>query len=84
MSNVYIPISLRSRLSLPETFQAIMKKTTSEVRWRKANITKADFLKKVVKKTFKWTDFSPLIPFIFLRGLRQKFAKSNCNSNNLD
>ena len=44
-----------SSLSLPETFQAIMKKTTSEVRWRKANITKADFLKKVVKKIFKWS-----------------------------
>ena len=34
-----------SSISLPETFHAIMKKTTSEVRWRKANITKADFLR---------------------------------------
>ena len=35
-----------SRISLPETFHAMIKKTTKEVRWRKANITKADFLKK--------------------------------------
>ena len=64
-----------SRISLPETFHAIMKKTTSEVRWRKANITEADFL--------GWQRKYLNDPFIFLKGPRQKFELTgllNCNN----
>ena len=55
-----------SRISLPETFHAIMKKTTSEVCWRKANITKADFLSPDENIWMNW--FFPSTPFILITG----------------